>query len=137
MSRVAFLTCVALGFVFPASAWAAPSKESPLVTFSGLRVYEDGSATLVVNLTEKTNVSVSSEGTRIEFVMEGARVHLKNNKNPLRAEYFRSNVVRAKLDDVEEGVRLRVVTRSEVAPRHTMEQYGTTTVLRIDFPPPA
>lgn len=114
----------------------ADDEDEVLVTFSGLRIYDDGSSTLFVNLTRRTPVSFRKNGKRLEFMIQGARVHLRNNKNPLQAQYFKTMVVRAKLDDVREGVRLRVDVRSDIEPAHRIVQEGQRAVLRIDFPPP-
>lgn len=108
-----------------------------MVTYTGLRVYEDGSSTLVVKLTEQTPVEFTQDGTKLTFVLGGAKVHLRNNKNPLNAQFFNSNVVRAKLDDTKKGVRVRISLRSDVQPEHKMVSQGSGAVLRIDVPPPA
>jgi hypothetical protein len=120
--------------------WSAPTfagdDEQVLVTFSGLRIYDDGSSTLFVNLTDQAPISMEKSGKRLDFMIKGARVHLRNNKNPLQAQYFKTMVVRAKLDDVRQGVRLRVDLRSDVEPAHRLVREGQRAVLHVDFPPP-
>lgn len=127
--------------VFAAVGLAVPgvfaAEKKALVTYSGLKVYEDGSSTLRVNLTKKVPVEFDQKGTRIVFLIKGAKIELKNNKNALRAEYFSSNVIRAKLDDSSEGARLEITLRSPTAPTHQMIQHSGGAILRIDVPPVA
>lgn len=118
-----------------APAAYALDAESAVVTFSGLRVYEDGSSTLRVNLTEQTPVDFSQTGTKLRFVFAGAKVALRNNTHPLRAEHFSSNVMRTKLANSPEGAVLEVRLRKKVAPNHRMIVHAGGAILRVDIPP--
>jgi hypothetical protein len=115
----------------------AEESDSAVVTFTGLRVYDDGSSTLVVSLTRKTPVEFSQEGTEVTFLLAGAKVRWRNNKNPLLAKYFKSNVIEAKLDDSKDGATLVVQLRENVRPQHNMGDAGGGALLRIDVPAPA
>lgn len=115
----------------------ADSPEAPVVTFSGLRVYEDGSSTVFVTLTAETPVEFSQAGKTLSFVLTGAKVRLQNNQNPLLAKYFHSNVVKVRLGNTRDGVLLTIDLRTEVATHHALTKQGSGAVLRIDVPPPA
>ncbi len=108
-----------------------------LVTYSGLRVYKDGSSTFQVKLTAETPVAFSQQGMSLTFLLKGARVDVKNNKNPLQAEYFKSNVVKTQLYDGKEGVELRINLRKAATPVHKMVRFSGGAILRVDIPPPA
>lgn len=121
----------------PAKELPLAADGGPLVTYSGLRVYKDGSSTFQVKLTHETPVTFSQQGTALTFVLKGARVDVKNNKNPLRAEYFQSNVMRTQLFDGETGVELKIGLRKAATPVHKMFRYSGGAILRVDIPPPA
>ena len=120
--------------ILPGSAIAESSKV--LVTYSGLRVYDDGSSTLRVDLTKTAPVELGEKGTRLVYLIKGAKIELSNNKNPLRAEYFSSNVVSSKLDDSKEGARLEIQLRNAVTPVSQMIRHSGGVILRIDIPAP-
>jgi hypothetical protein len=125
--------------VLPRTAAAKGSKApaaSPLVTYSGLRVYEDGSSTLQVNLTKAAPVELGEQGARLVYLIKGAKIELRNNKNPLRAEYFSSNVMSSKLDDSKDGARLEIQLRSPVTPVSEMIRHSGGVILRIEIPAP-
>lgn len=114
----------------------AANEDVPIVTFTGLHVYEDGSSTLFVDLTRTTRVEATVDGKEVSFLLSGAKVRDRNNKNPLIAEYFKTNVLRAKLVDEPAGVRLVVQLREDVPTEHGMSGSGSGARLRVDIPPP-
>lgn len=116
---------------------AAANDDAPIVTFTGLHVYEDGSSTLFVDLTRTTPVQATAEGREVSFLLSGAKIRYRNNKNPLIAEYFKTNVLRAKLVDEPAGVRLVVQLRENVRTEHGMSGSGSGARLRVDIPPPS
>ena len=118
--------------ILPGTVRAANSKAQ--VTFSGLRVYEDGSSTLRVDLTKAAPVQLDQKGTCLVYLIKGAQIELRNNKNPLRAEFFSSNVISSKLDDTKEGARLEVQLRSSITPVSQMIRHAGGVILRIDIP---
>lgn len=115
----------------------AANDDAPIVTFSGLHVYQDGSSTLFVDLTRTTTVQVAHAGREVSFLLSGAKIRYRNNKNPLIAEYFKTNVLRARLVDEPGGVRLIVKLREEVPTDHGMTGSQTGARLRVDIPPPS
>lgn len=137
VQRRLLLGAASLGAVSLFVPSALAKQKKALVTYSGLKVYEDGSSTLRVNLTRKVPVEFDQKGKRIVFLIQGAKIELKNNKNALRAEYFSSNVIKAKLDDSSEGARLEITLRSATPPTHQMIEHSGGAILRIDIPPVA
>jgi hypothetical protein len=118
----------------PLATAEALADERPVVTFSGLTVHQDGSSTLRVDLTKNTTVEFSQEGKNLLFVLDKARVALRTNTYPLRAEYFGSNVLRTKLNNDKTGVRLEIELRKPVTPTHRMISHAGGAVLRVDIP---
>lgn len=136
---VSFISCAALAaptvWSDQRTAIAADQDGAPVVTFTGLRVHKDGSATLFVELTRTTPVEVTHEGKNVSFLLSGAKVRWRNNKNPLLADHFRTNVIRAELEDSKAGVLLRVRLREEVHLAHDMGSSAVGARLRVEVPP--
>ncbi len=119
----------------PGEARAANEDAAPVVTFMGLRVHKDGSSTLFVELTRTTPVDVEREGTNVSYLLRGAKVRWRNNKNPLLADHFGTNVVRAALEDSKAGVKLNVKLRETAPLDHEMGSSPVGARLRVDVPP--
>jgi hypothetical protein len=98
-------------------------------------VHEDGSATLRVELSKKVSVEKSGKGTEVRFFLPGARVTIKNNRNPLLAQHFASSIVSAEIVPSKEGVTVVVKLRKpvELAPQ-LVEQAGGASTLRVEIP---
>jgi hypothetical protein len=130
-------------------------EESPSpgaeVTFSGFEEHDDGTSRIFVKLSGEVPVEVQVKGTRAEFLLKGATIPARNNKNPLLAQHFGSMVLSARL--VPERVHVRhahgkkkhagdarlvVVMRRAVTPTSRFETSadGTTTFV-VDFPKPS
>lgn len=116
---------------------ARAAEGAPIVTFTGLRVREDGSSTLFVELTRATEVEVTENGKDVSFLLSGAKIRDRNNKNPLNAEYFKANVLRAKLVEEKAGVRLVVQLRETAKTAHGMTTSVVGARLVVDVPPPS
>ncbi len=109
--------------------------DGPVVTYTGLRVHDDGSATLRVELSKKVAVQKSGSGTEVRFFLPGARITIKNNRNPLLAQHFSSNVVSAEIVPSKEGVTVVVKLRQplELSPQ-VVDQAGGASTLRVEIP---
>lgn len=116
---------------------AQAAEGPPIVTFTGLRVREDGSSTLFVELTRTTEVEVTENGKDVSFLLSDAKIRDRNNKNPLNAEYFKANVLRAKLVEEKGGVRLVVQLREAAKTVHGMTSSVVGARLFVDVPPPS
>ncbi len=111
--------------------------DGAVVTYTGLRVHEDGSATLRVELSKKVAVQKSSRGTEVRFFLPGARITVKNNKNPLLAQHFSTNVVSAEIQPSKEGVTVVLKLRQAVALEpQLIDQAGGASTVRVDIPAP-
>lgn len=120
------------GFIGAAEA----GEDAPIVTYTGLQVHEDGSSTVFVDLTRTTKVEAKEGGKEVSFLLSGAKIRTRNNKNPLIAEYFKTNLLRAKLVDDAGGVRLIVSLREAVKTEHGMTDSGQGARLRVNIPAP-
>jgi hypothetical protein len=134
------------------------SDGSAAVTFTGFDEQSDGASRLYVKLSRAVTVEPASSGTHLEYLLLGATIPIRNNKNPLITSHFGVQVVSARLvDDGAEkqkgktkkrakakppppsaGVRLLVETREAVRPQHRMvkNQDGTATFV-VEFPKPS
>jgi hypothetical protein len=109
----------------------------PQVTFTGFHVFDDGSSRIWVRLTHTVDVQEKlSKGTAV-YVLKGALVPGKNNKNPLVTTYFDSAVMKAKLVQNKKDAELVVTLKQEVTPKHrVVSRPDGTSSVQIDFPPP-
>jgi hypothetical protein len=120
------------------------AKESAEILFTGYQSLANGRGLLFVELTEAVSVEVKRAGRVIEYRMMGARVPLKNNKNPLLLRDFNSSALSAVLvvekaargTKAQPVVKLVVTLRSDVSPAHRMAARGRGATLEIDLPPP-
>lgn len=131
---------LALGFAFEEDVWAkqAEKDDRAVVTMAGLRLHDDGSSTLYVELTRPVPVDVEGTGKDLVFNLRGARVPFRNNENPLLAQHLASVVRSARLVAGKRDVALVVELRQVAKPRHEMvNRPGGAATLKIDFPPAA
>ncbi|MFZ5890376.1 MAG: hypothetical protein ACOY0T_04840 [Myxococcota bacterium] len=134
-----------------ARARAKQSEDSslPNVTFTGFRRLADGRALLYVEITSKVPVSVVQQPGGVIYRLEGARVALKNNKNPLLTQGFDTNLLSARLvvpkaprkkgarkasEAPASHVDLVLNLRSGVTPTHVMSERPGGAVLEITIP---
>lgn len=162
--RRRLLALVACGLLFASSAAAAPpaapkhttraaSDEEaglPNITFTGFRRLSDGRALVYVELTRKVPLSVIKQPSGIVYRLEGARVALKNNKNPLLTGAFATNLLSARLvpskaprrgkgraKDAARYVDVVLNLRAGVTPTHVMSERSGGAVLEITIPAPS
>jgi hypothetical protein len=109
----------------------------PEVTFTGFHVFADGSSRIWVRLTHAVNVEQVSTRGKVTFVLKGAKVPGRNNKNPLNTSHFTSSVMSARLVATKSDTELVINLKQAVIPKHRVvaRPDGTTSV-QIDFPAP-
>ena len=115
---------------------AGDVKDRAEITFSGYQSLPNGRGILFVEMTEPVAVEVKRAGQVIEYKLVGARVPLRNNKNPLLLRDFSSSAMSAVLVPDKKSVRLVVTLRANVNPTHRMVQRGKAAVLEIELPAP-
>jgi hypothetical protein len=139
------------------SARPAHSKDSrdtlPNVTYTGFRVLKDGRAVVYVELTSKVPVTVQKQKNLVIYQLEGARVALKNNRNPLLTSGFATILESARLlvvkpshagktkrgrtaESVPQRVQLVLRLREDVTPTHSLSERPSGAVLEITLPAP-
>jgi hypothetical protein len=136
---------------------AGESDGRAAVTFAGFHVFENGTSRLYVKLTRAVPVQPTLAGKRAEYLLVGAMIPIRNNKNPLITRHFVAEVVTAQLVPEGEGkgrakgrasgsrsgdARLIVEMREAVTPEHRVVRNADgTAMLVVDFPklkrPPA
>lgn len=129
----------------------AASRE-PAITYTGFHVFDDGSSRIFVKLTAEVPVEARYSGKRVEYVFRGARIPIRNNKNPLLTEHFGASVVSARFvqDKKVKGrskttdARFEIVLREAAKPTHKIERMPDgTAIFTVDLakpstpPPPA
>lgn len=107
------------------------------VTFLGYHSLPGGRGVLFVEMTNQVTVEVSRAGHVIEYKLVGARVPLKNNKNPLLLRDFDSSAVSAVLVSDKKAVKLVVTLRAAISPAHRTVQRGKGVALEVELPAPS
>ncbi len=126
-------------------AKSAPS--GPEVTFAGFRMLEGGGSRIEVELTQDAQADETLRGKKAEYLIRGARIPVRNNRNPLVTREFDSVVLVARLvpergkrgkKKAVAGVRLVVSLREAVKPTHRVVRKadGTATFM-VEFPKPS
>jgi hypothetical protein len=139
--------CAAAAWLLQAEVgWSQPSavvelaarkaKDGPEITFSGYQALPGGRGILFVEMTESVTVEVKRAAQVIEYKLVGARVPLRNNRNPLLLRDFSSSAISAVLVPDKQSVRFVVTLRANVNPTHRMVQRGKAAVLEIELPAP-
>jgi hypothetical protein len=128
------------GTVEPAQAKATKKADKvtrPQVTFTGFHVFDDGSSRIWVRLTKAVTVEEHATRGKVTFVLKGAQVPGRNNKNPLITSHFSSSVMSARLLANKHDTELVINLKRAVIPKHRVvaRPDGTTSV-QIDFPAP-
>jgi len=122
------------------------ASHMPAITFSGFHVFDDGSSRIFVKLSAEVPVDAHYAGKRIEYVFRGARIPVRNNKNPLLTEHFGAQVVSARFVQDKKGkgrdksldARFEIVLREESKPPHKIERMPDgTAIFTVDLPKPS
>lgn len=120
---------------------AAPTKKQEnarsVVTYVGMRTSERGGTVIYADLSGPATLEVSGAGSNeLRYRLVGSSVTLRNNTNPLLAQYFDSLVESARLVPEKDAVVLVVKLRRAVTPKHRIEQHaGGASTLLVDVPP--
>lgn len=158
---VSRLLCSALlvSWLVPAAASAQgtpPTPSSPSVsshaevTFTGYEALPGGRGKIFVELSEAVAVEMSHTGQIYEYRLVGARVPLRNNKNPLLLQDFNVSALKAQLvtekatrgkhaakqrGKQQGAVRLVVTMRGTAAPTFKVVSRGKGAALEVELPP--
>ncbi len=116
---------------------AAKKVPRSQVTFTGFHEFEDGSARIWVRLTKAVNVEERAAKGKVTFVLKGAKVPGRNNKNPLITSHFTSSVMSARLLATKHDAELVIALKQDVSPKHRVVSRPDGTIsVQIDFPAP-
>ena len=131
----------------PAQGGASKQKDGAEVTFCGYQSLPGDRGLIFVEVSELVAVEVTRSGQVVEYKLVGARVPLRNNRNPLLLRDFNSSAMSAVLvpDKPAKGrgakkqrsVRLVVTLRSQVTPTYRMVARGHGAALEVELPPPS
>jgi hypothetical protein len=125
----------------------------PNVTYTGFRLLKDGRAVVYVEMTAKVPVTVQKQKNQVIYELEGARVALKNNRNPLLTSGFASVLESARLVPIKPArsakakraragesaparVQLVLRLREDVTPTHAFSEQPSGAVLEVTLPAP-
>lgn len=119
-----------------------PRVDASIATFPGFRVLPDGKTQLYVELSRPCSVNERRQGGTLVYVLRGARVVAKNNKNALITTHFPTPMDRARLRSAGEDLEVVIDLRADVSASYeVVPSEGGTARLQVTFPagsfPPA
>ena len=107
----------------------------PVARLPGFEMQADGSSRVFVELTQSVPVEERRAAHRLTYVLKGAKVALRNNKNPLVTVHFNTPVTSARLRPAGSDLDLIVDLRADVTPTWKLSPAkDNTAILQIDFP---
>lgn len=106
------------------------------ITMTGFVPYEDGSAMVFVEMTAPVAVEVSQVERTVTYTLRGAKVVIRNNRNPLITRDFSSPVTSARLVPEKNATKLVIELREKSTPSHRMVSADGGAALEITFPAP-
>ena len=120
------------------------------VTFTGFRLLDDCRSLVYVELTSKVTVNVEKRNNVVVYRLDGARVGLRNNKNPLITSRFASILDSARwvvndgskkkkkkgaaAAETSPHVELVLTLREAATPTHVLREGKAGAVLEITLP---
>jgi hypothetical protein len=108
---------------------------SLVATLPGFQMLPDGGSRLFVELTHVAKVTEKRDARTLEYVIAGARVIHRNNKNPLVTVHFNTPVTQAWLAPIRGDLAFHVELRADTTPTWRLADGDEgATVLQIDFP---
>ena len=131
-----------LGIAFAAACLSSPAgavgkkkkSDEVEITFTGYESRGEGRGVLFVEMSAAVTVEVKQKGRVVEYKLIGARVPLRNNKNPLLMQELGSSAVSARLVAGKKSVSLVVTMRSASTPAHRIVARGKGAALEIELP---
>ncbi len=107
----------------------------PVATYPGFEMLADGGSRMFVQLTKSVAVEEKRAAGSITYVLKGAHVVQRNNRNALVTVHFNTPAARARLVPVGNDVHFIVEMRANVEPHWKVDAAkDNTALLNIDFP---
>ncbi len=112
-----------------------PRPGSPIAAYPGFRMLDDGRSRVFVELSASVPVEERRAQGTLTYILKGARIAARNNRNALIPTAFETPVSRARLVPVDDDVELVVELRADSIPAYRMTALeGGRAALEIDFP---
>jgi hypothetical protein len=112
-----------------------PRVEASIATFPGFRLLPDGKTQLYVELSRPCSVNERRQGGTLIYVLRGARVVAKNNKNALITTHFATPMDRARLRSAGDDLEVVIDLRADVSAAYeVVPSEGGTARLQVTFP---
>jgi hypothetical protein len=115
---------------------ALKGKPGMWVTWPGFLLLDDGTSRLFLQTTGPVAYTITEKSRQITLRLKNAKVHLRNNRNPLVTVHFNTPLDRAYLKKNRKSLDLVLELRQPAAPSisQTTDSDGYH-YLFIDFPP--
>ena len=111
-----------------------PGEGPAEVTFIGFQGTEDGGGLVFVQLTDSVKVQAASSPSELTFLMKGARVTIRNNRNLLPLDAFHPALSSARLVADKDGERLVLRLKAPSTATYRVVRQGHGAVLEVAVP---
>lgn len=108
------------------------------IIFTGFARHPDQGASIFVRMTGEVPVQAERAGKRLTYRLNGARLKLQNNQNPLPTEHFGPPVSNVALVPSSTGVDLVIDlsgSPGQAGPTHRYALQGGIATLHVELPP--
>lgn len=134
----------ATGYGFGSPAPRKPTKAhrrvahvaGPSVVFPGFSMLPDGGSRVFIQLSDSVPIEERKSDRQIIYVLKGAHLNLRNNRNALVTVHFNTPVASARLREAGRDLQLAIELRAASSPTFKIEpaKEGKGATLNIDFP---
>lgn len=120
----------------PKPRQVAPRTDgAPVATYVGYRQLGGDRVLVYVDLTDAPGVELTTRGRTLEYTLQGTRVTLRNNRNPLLARHFDSVVESAQLVPAGKNVKLVIQLRADAEPVSRVVRHAGGATLEVELSP--
>lgn len=120
----------------PPRSQAARKSSGRLLTWPGFQMLPGGGSRVFVQTSRKPHYETKRKKDRVELLLEGTRIHLRNNRRPLETRFFDTPVLQVKVErrgrDLAVVVHLREEATAKVHDEPAPE--GDFHFVYVDFP---
>jgi hypothetical protein len=117
---------------------ATVDPKRPLVEAPNFALRPDGSSVVTLLLSQATQVTRATQGSRFEYRLKAAQIGVSNNMNPLITDHFATPLERVVLHRSNNDAVLVLELRENVQPTHQIRSGPAgTTMLEVTLPRPS
>jgi hypothetical protein len=122
----------------PPRAPALPQKGMQRMTWPGFQV-KDGLPIVFIEVTDVPSYSIQEAPGKVVVTLKNTRVHLRNNRRPLKVGFFKTHITEIVTRERGKNVDVVILAKGKTKPTHherTEAAAGGFHILRVELPTP-